>query len=73
MIQRLERGRRYGFIDSGGTQYWGTVDATNSAGVLLSGVLFWLDQPGAKMNFYPGDRTHELEWRQIVYIADLRQ
>lgn len=73
MIQRLELGRRYGFVDCGGTYYWGTVDATNSSGVVLSGVLFWVDEPNSKMNFYPGDRTHELRWREIVHIADLRQ
>lgn len=72
MLQ-LEIGRRYGFIDTGGTAYWGTVDACNQAGVTLWGVLFSLAAEPEKLHWAPGDRTAELAWRNVVDVRDFFQ
>lgn len=72
-MRRLELGRRYGFIDCAGTSYWGTVDATNQTGVVLSDVLFALKAEPDKLRWMPDGRTAELEWWQVLQVVELIQ
>ena len=69
----LERGRRYLFIDFGGTQYWGTVEQTNHVGVRLSGVLFCLKGEEWRIHHGLDAQTQEQEWRFVREVYELYQ